>query len=148
MAFHFTLNGLLRLRQSLERAELQKLQAIAGNIARARAELESVEKQINERRRAFDELLAVGLTGAEWQFEIASKASLHALQSALMKNLAELEAKRTVQQASYVRAHRQCEILLNLQERQLAAYKLEEARRAQQRIDELFIMRTVYNSTK
>jgi flagellar biosynthesis chaperone FliJ len=65
-----------------------------------------------------------------------------------MKNLAELEAKRTVQQASYVRAHRQCEILLNLQERQLAAYKLEEARRAQQRIDELFIMRTVYNSTK
>jgi flagellar biosynthesis chaperone FliJ len=88
MAFHFTLKGLLRLRQSLELAELQKLQAIAGAIARARAEIESVEKVIEERRRTFAELLAVGLTGAEWQFELARETSVRALLSELVKNLA------------------------------------------------------------
>jgi flagellar export protein FliJ len=148
MAFHFTLKGLLRLRQSLELAELQKLQVIAGTIARARAEIESVEKGIDERRRTFGDLLAVGLTGAEWQFELAREASVRALLSDLVKNLADLEAKRKVQQASYVRVHRQCEILLSLQDRQLAAYKLEEARRTQQRIDELFIIRRVHNAPK
>jgi flagellar export protein FliJ len=147
MAFHFTLKALLRLRQSLELAELQKLQAIAADIARVRDEMKTVERQMNERRRALADLLVVGLTGAEWQFELAREASLLTLQSELMKNLADLEAKRIAQQASYVRAHRACEILLNLQERQLAAYKLEEARRTQQRVDELFIIRKVHNAS-
>ena len=47
MAFQFTLRGLLRLRLSLEKAELQKLQAIVAEVVRLRAEIESVEQQKN-----------------------------------------------------------------------------------------------------
>jgi flagellar export protein FliJ len=148
MAFHFTLKGLLRLRLSLERAELQKLKAIAGAVAAARAEVESVEKEIEARRRAFAALLAEGLTGAEWHFEIAREASLLALRAELLKKLADLEEKRKQQQARYIQAHQQREILSNLRERQLAAYELEESRRAQQRIDELFLIRTISSSGK
>jgi flagellar export protein FliJ len=148
MAFHFTLKGLLRLRLSLERAELQKLQAIAGAVAATRAEIESVEKEMEARRRAFAVVLAEGLTGAEWHFEMAREASLLALHAELLKKLADLEEKRKQQQARYIQAHRQREILSNLRERQLSAYELEEARRAQQRIDELFLIRTITSSGK
>src|ERR1700733_6399593 len=126
MAFHFTLKGLLRLRLSLEKAELQKLQAIAGDVARARAEIESVENQLDAQRRAFDAILAEGLTAAEWHFEIAMEASWRALHSELLKKIAALEEKRKQQQARYVHAHMQREILSNLKERQLAAYELDE----------------------
>jgi len=148
MAFHFTLKGLLRLRQSLERAELQKLQAIVGAVAQARAEIAAVEEEIAGRRRAFQSLVTVGVAAAEWHFEMAREASLRALQSELLKKLADLEEKRKQQQARYVQAHRQREILSNLRERQLAAYELEEARRAQQRIDELFLIRTISSAGK
>ena len=37
----------------------------------------------------------------------------------------------------------QREILTSLRERQLAQYNLEESRRAQQRVDELFLIRSI-----
>ena len=148
MAFHFTLKGLLRLRLSLERAELQKLQALAAAVAAARAEIESLEKEMEARRLAFAAVLAGGLTAAEWHFEIAREASLLALRAELLKKLADLEEKRKQQQARYMQALRQREILSNLRERQLDAYELEESRREQQRVDELFLIRTVSSAEK
>ncbi len=149
MAFHFTLKGLLRLRQSLEQAELQKLQAIAADVARARTEIDSVENERDAaRRNTFDVLVSEGLTAAELHFEMARKVTLEALLSELWKKLAELEEKRKQQQVRYVNAHMQREILSSLRERQLAQYELEESRRTQQRIDELFLIRTISSSGK
>lgn len=149
MAFHFTLKGLLRLRQSLEQAELQKLQAIAADVARARTEIDSVENERDAaRRNTFDVLVSEGLTAAELHFEMAREVTLEALLSELWKKLAELEEKRKQQQVRYVNAHMQREILSSLRERQLAQYELEESRRTQQRIDELFLIRTISSSGK
>jgi len=144
MAFHFTLNGLLRLRESFERAELQRLQSIAGAVALTRAEIESLEKVIEEaHRRAFDDVAAAGLTGAELHFEIARDAAWDAQRSRLLKMLFDLEQKREDQQARYLRARMQREILSNLYDRQFADYELEQSRRIQQRIDELFLIRGI-----
>jgi flagellar export protein FliJ len=144
MAFQFTLRGLLRLRLSLEQAELLKLQAIAAEVARARAEIESVESETDAlRRRTHEALVSEGLTGAEWQFDMARETSLEALRSELLKKLATLEEKRKQQQARYRKAHMQREILSSLRERQKTQYDIEESRRAQQRTDELFLIRSI-----
>jgi flagellar export protein FliJ len=144
MAFHFTLNGLMRLRESLERAELQRLHSIAGAVASARAEIESLEKVMEAaRRRTFDTVVSSGLTGAELHFEIARDAAWNAQRSQLLKKLFELEQKRKDQQARYLQARMQREILSNLHDRQLADYELDQSRRMQQRIDELFLIRGI-----
>jgi flagellar export protein FliJ len=144
MAFHFTLNGLLRLRESLERAELQRLHSIAGIAALARAEIESLEKIMEEaHRRAFDTVVAAGLTGAELHFEIAKDAAWNVQRSQLLKKLIELEQKRKDQQSRYLHARMQREILSNLRDRQLADYEIDQSRRVQQRIDELFLIRGI-----
>jgi flagellar export protein FliJ len=143
MKFHFTLNGVLRLRLSLERAELQRLHAIAADVAQARAEIESLEQEREAaQRRVSETVTASGMTGAELQFEAAREAARGVLRAQLMQRLSDLEQKRKEQQARYVHARMQREIISNLYERQLAEYKLEQSRREQQRIDELFLIRT------
>jgi flagellar export protein FliJ len=149
MAFHFTLNGLLRLRESLEKAELQRLQAMAAAVARMRAELESLEETMNAaRRRAADAVSGAGMTGAELQFEISREAAWNVLRREVQKRLADLEQKRKEQQARYMQVRMQREIVSNLYQRQLAEYQLEESRRAQQRVDELFLIRSIPTAVK
>jgi flagellar export protein FliJ len=144
MSFHFTLNGLLRLRESLERAELQRLHSIAGAIALARSEIESLEKVMETaRNHTFDAIAATGLTAAELHFQIARDAAWNAQRSQLLKKISALEQKRKEQQARYLQARMQREILSNLHERQLAEYELAQSRRLQQRIDELFLIRGI-----
>lgn len=144
MAFHFTLNGLMRLRESLERAELQRLHSVAGAVASACAEIESLEKVMEAaHRRTSDTVVAAGLTGAELHFEIARDTAWNAQRSHLLKKLSDLEQKRRDQQARYLQARMQREILSNLYERQFAEYELEQSRRMQQRIDELFLIRGI-----
>jgi flagellar export protein FliJ len=144
MSFHFTLNGLLRLRESLERAELQRLQAAAAAAALARAEIEALEKDIDTvRRRTSETMAASGLTGAELHFEMAKEVTLNALLAEVLKRLSELEQKRREQQERYIQARMQREILTNLYKRKLAEYELDQSRRAQQRVDELFLIRSI-----
>lgn len=143
MAFQFTLNGLLRLRESLEKAELQRLQSIAGAAALTRAEIESLEKFMEaERRRTSDTVVTSGLTGAELHLEIVKQSGWKELHSQLLKKLFDLEQKRKEQQARYVQARMQREIVSNLFKRQFAEYELDRSRREQQRIDELFLIRS------
>jgi flagellar export protein FliJ len=143
MAFHFSLNGVLRLRESLEKAELQQLRAIAAAVASSRADLDSLDKNIETARRwTLDATATRGLTGAELHFEVLRESVLQTVRSSLAEKLAALERKRDEQQQRYLQARRQREILSNLYQRQLAAYRLEQSRREQQRIDELFLIRT------
>jgi hypothetical protein len=95
------------------------------------------------RRLTFDTVVSSGLTGAELHFEIARDAAWNAQRSQLLKKLFELEQKRKDQQARYLQARMQREILSNLHDRQLADYELDQSRRMQQRIDELFLIRGI-----
>src|ERR1700691_3346387 len=100
MAFHFTLSGFLRLRESLERAELQRLQLIAKAVALVRIEVESLEKDMDAiQRRTSDAMVTAGMTGAELHFGILRESALNVLRSELLKRLSDLEGKRKEQQA-------------------------------------------------
>jgi flagellar export protein FliJ len=141
MAFRFTLKAVLRVRESLEKAELQRLQAIASQVAGTRAEIESLDAGMETVRRQAREAVAVGVSGAELQFDALRETAYQGRRAALLKKLEELEQLRRAQQQRYTQARQQREILSNLRQRQLAAYQFEQLRREQQQADELFLIR-------
>ena len=141
MPFHFPLSSLLRLRESLEKNELQRLQALAAQIAQVRAEIESLDTQIESSRREVLEQAAAGISGAELHIAALGEFARLELRAKLIVRRDELERARQVQQVCYADARQRREILSNLQERQCSAYQHEQARREQQQVDELFLIR-------
>jgi flagellar export protein FliJ len=141
MAFRFTLKAVLRVRESLEKAELQRLQAIASQVAGTRTEIESLDMDMESVRRQACEAVAIGVSGAELRFDALRETVYQERRVALVKKLEELEQLRRAQQQRYTKARQQREILSNLRQRQLAAYQLEQLRREQQQADELFLIR-------
>jgi flagellar export protein FliJ len=144
MSFHFALNGLLRLRESLERAELQRLQSIAAAVIQARTEIELLETEMDAaQRHTFNTVLTAGMTGAALHFEGMRQDARNSLRSELFKKLSDLERRRKEQQERYMQARMQRKIISNLYERQRAEYDADQSRREQQRIDELFLIRSI-----
>jgi flagellar export protein FliJ len=141
MPFHFTLAPLLRLRESLEKAELQRLRMIAMQVAQARVEIESLDCEIENARRQLLEQTATGISGAELQIAALLEASRHEYRIRLVAKLYEHERARRKQQARYTEVRQQREIVSNLRMRQLSAYQREQARRDQQQVDEFFLIR-------
>jgi len=141
MPFHFPLSSLLRLRESLEKNELQRLQALAAQIAQVRAEIESLDTQIESSRREVLEQAAAGISGAELHIAALGEFARLELRAKLIVRRDELERARQVQQVRYADARQRREILSNLQERQRSTYQHEQARREQQQVDELFLIR-------
>ena len=148
MAFRFTLKTMLRLRESLERAELQLLQAIAAHVVRVRAEIESLDARAEEARRQLLRDASGGISGAELRFGALREAAWQELRSGLQEKLAELEKLRRAQQMRYKEARQRREILSNLRERQYEAYRLEQSRREQKLVDELFVIRRGSSAAK
>lgn len=142
MPFHFALSSLLRLRESLEKAELQRLQIIAAQLAQVRVEIDSVDAEIEASRRQMLEQVSVEISGAELHIAVLSDSVRQEHRMGLLERRDELEKARQEQQIRYNEARQRREILSNLRQRQLSAYQREQARREQQQIDELFLIRT------
>lgn len=141
MPFHFTLSSLLRLREGLEKTELQRLQAITAQVAQVHAELDSLDIEIMAARQQVVEQASVGIFGAELQISALGEVARRKLRATLLAKRDELERARQEQQARYTEARQRREILSNLRQRQLSAYQREQARREQQQTDELFLIR-------
>ena len=140
MAFRFTLGSLLRLWRSRERHERRKLEAIAARLGALRAELRRVEENATQSRRATGARLGGGMAAAELHFATTCEQNRHAFLAWLEEKLKGAESEHRLQLAAYQAAERQCKILDNLRRRQLDAFRLEEARREQRRLDEIFLL--------
>ena len=141
MPFQFTLPALLRLRESFEKMELQRLQAIAAQLMKIRAEIELIDAETDTARRDIVEQSLSGISGAELHVALASEEVRHLRRLMLVTKQAEAQEAHKAQMLRYKEARQRREILSNLRERQLSAYEREQARREQQRIDELFLIR-------
>ena len=141
MPFRFSLHAVLRMRESIEKAELQKLRIRAAEVAHVRAEIDSLNSEIDLARRALFEQTADGISGAELQWGAIIGELRKEKLSLLRARLDELELARKKQQQKHADARRQREILSNLRDRKYSAYQLEMSRREQQQIDELFLIR-------
>ncbi len=80
------------------------------------------------------------MTAAEMQFELACDRARVRRIAAWNDQVNKLEDLRRRQLEVFRKAQQQRKILENLRDRQLAAYRLVQARRAQQQMDDRFLI--------
>ncbi len=141
MAFVFNLKSVLRVREIREEAALQRLRAVLAQFAAARAEIQMLDDSVQSNRKDMCAASLSGMSGAELHFQSAGESAQSERRKFLVGRLQELERAQQAQRALYVQARQQREIVSNLRERQLLAYNLEESRRTQREIDEMFLIR-------
>jgi flagellar export protein FliJ len=141
MPFVFSLRGPLRVREMQERAALQALQSISAQVDRTRAEIAEVDAAVEAARREVWAEAAAGLPASELHYHAVQEAALRERRRALVARLREREAARNQQQERYRQARQQRDVLVGLRDQQRAVYDLEQSRRAQRELDELFLMR-------
>ena len=140
MAFRFSLQAVLRCRESFERRERQRLQMITREVVKAQQQRDQARVDRGNALADFQRKLHQGMNSAEMQFELASdRAHLRRI-SALTDHAAKLEDLRRRQLEMFRRAQQQRKILENLRDRQLAAYQLVQSRREQQEMDNRFLL--------
>ena len=141
MAFRFPLQALLRYRESYERRERLRLQIATRELAIARQQLEEANR---ERKKALDDSakrLTAGMMGAELQIDQARDQAYCRRMAACEERIQKLQVLRQSQLEAFQKAQQQRKIVENLREHQFAAYRLEQERRAQQQVDEIFLIR-------
>ena len=142
MAFRYPFQSILRLRQSLERQEEQRLFAIAATVARLRLQLEEFEYSRMEQWRVTSQEMMAGSSGAVLQFASLCDAHAATVQSKLQVELADAEGQRRKQLYVYQQARQKREIFEKLRDRQEENYDREVVRREQEQADDSFLMRS------
>ena len=141
MAFDFSLEPVLRLKRGQERLERRKLEAIHSEQAQVLANLDEIVESHLESRRRVQRELALTMTGSELQFHAKRDEGATNFRLALRTRLAEIEQRRLTQMQVYRKIRQSRETLENLRNRKLEIYRVEQARREQQVLDDLFLMR-------
>jgi flagellar export protein FliJ len=140
MPFRFSLQAVLRFRESFERRERQRLEAITREVLKAQQQREQAKL---DRANALDQMqkkLHQGMNAAEMQFELACDRARVRRIAAVNDHLTKLEDLRRRQLEIFRKAQQQRKILENLRDRQLAAYRLVQTRREQQQMDDRFLI--------
>jgi flagellar export protein FliJ len=142
MAFRYSLQVLLRLRESLERQRENGLLAAAAQVARLRGEIQQLHDQQFIVRRAELNELEMGTPAAILQLGVTRAIAASSIQKKLEIELAAAERQRLVELAAYHAARQKREILQGLRKRQEAAFQLESSHREQQAMDDLFLIKS------
>jgi|ERR1700722_971244 len=141
MPFHFSLQSVLHLYQSLEHQQELRLRAANQQVFRVRNAIEQLDVQKQQNRIQQSRELQAGTTGAELEFERATELALHRQRGELDIELARMQQLRDEQQRNFRQARRRREMLSSLRETQLHLYQREAARREQRRVDDAFLLR-------
>ena len=142
MAFHFSLESLLRLRRSYEHREKLRLAAINRQILQVRQQIEALDQEKIAAREALGRNLARGVLGSVFREVECFEKILAIRLEFLALQMLKLEHRRREQQKLCEKAWQQCKILENLRDRQERLYLQERARREQDVIDDLYLART------
>jgi flagellar export protein FliJ len=138
--FRFPLQAVLRLRESFERRERQRLEAITRELVKAQQQREQAKLARANSLVQLQKKLQQGITAAEMQFELASDRARVRQIAAINDRVSMLEDLRRRQLEVFRKAQQQRKILENLRDRQLAAYRLVQSRREQQRTDDRYLI--------
>jgi flagellar export protein FliJ len=141
MAFHYSLEALLRVRQIHERREEEMLGAIISKISAVQMQIENAREALLDSRRLLLQNMADGVAGSELQFAANCDAGRAFYLEMLQNHLQQLEKQRVEQGKIYREARQRREVLESYRERQLQIYNQEQSRREQQRVDDLFLVR-------
>jgi len=140
MPFRFSLQAVLRCRESFERRERQRLQVIIREVVKAQQQREAVKLERANALGQFQKKLRQGMSAGEVQFELACDRARVRRIAACNDQVTKLEDLRRRQLEIFRHAQQQRKILENLRDRQLAAYRLVQSRRTQQQMDDRFLL--------
>jgi flagellar FliJ protein len=142
MAFHFTLEAVLRYRQSLEEREQQRLQALLAARTKLRQEIEALGERRLARLQAVEGALEKApVPAVEIQLVTLQLNGIERQQELLRASLQKLEADIAEQAARYRQARQQREVLESLRQGQWREYRLMQQRREQAALDEMHLLR-------
>ena len=144
--FRYPLQPLLRLRESLERQEENRLFAIAADVARLRTQLEQLDEAGLQGRRTDLHDWEAGSAGALLWFAAMRTTATAEMRKNIEAELAAAEQRRLLQLAAFQAARQKREILEGLRERQQSAYDLASAHREQQALDDVFLQTRTLSS--
>jgi flagellar export protein FliJ len=144
MAFHFSLEAVLRLRQGMERQQELRLRAAHQQVARVRHGIERIDHALGEAEQLSGRALASGTTSAELLFGLQSEAALVEHREKLGAELARLAKLRDQQAEIFRHARRQRETIESLRDQQVRDHKRVALRQEQRRVDDLFLLRRNY----
>jgi len=143
MGFEFSLQGLLRVRESFEKKEKQKLAVAMGELKRLSANLEKVREQMTSAADRLSGLLARGTTGADLHLSCLERILFERRERALAECVSAALREVQDQQIRFREAKQKRKVLDDLREKQLALYLLREGRKEQQRLDDAFLLRRI-----
>lgn len=143
MAFHFTLEAVLRLRQSLEDRELLRLRALLARRAALLQEREEIRQTgldlQGETKRALQQQPTPAV---EIHFAMARWQGLERRQQVIGEQLHELDPAIAQQRSLFEQQRRNRQVLETLRDAQLRDYRLLQQRREQARLDEMHLLRS------
>jgi len=141
MAFRFSLAAVLKLRESIEHREYLALGRVHQEIAQAETQLRMAEQWCSTAALRRESDTARGVVSVHLQDAYEKELTLEKQRDLLRAKRQELKLKLQQCIKAYEIARQKREILESLRTRQFQAYRLEQARREQNRIDDLFLAR-------
>ena len=141
MAFHFTLEALLRLRSTQTRQEEVRLESLSQKILLARQERDELKEQQRAYELALVNDLRYGAEASELHLRLVGQRGLREIEHRLEQVILDLRQAWQEQEKRYLAARQREEVLQSLRERHEATYREEERRREQQLVDDLFLSR-------
>jgi flagellar FliJ protein len=140
MPFQFSLQAVLRCRESFEQRERQRLQMITREVVKSKHQRDEAKQDRVKALAETQKKLHQGMTAVEMQYELACDRARIQKITALNEHIVKLEDLRQRQLEMFRKAQQQRKILENLRDRQFAAYQLILARREQQQMDDRFLI--------
>lgn len=142
MGFRFTLASVLRVRDSIEKREELALQRVQFEILRVQQRVEGISAEIARMQIESDRAIALPAPAYRLQDILSEmKAAIEARQS-LIDSLVPLEQEKERRMTAYQEAHAGRQLLTDMLIEQRASYSLEQVRRQQKFLDEVFSSRS------
>ena len=141
MPFQFPLAKVLLVRESVKKQEERALQKIVFDMLRVAHEIENLTAEIAEAHNAVERVLQQPIPAIEVQSLIGTAQTAAEDRTILVRELQTLEENRERQLAAYHAAHRNCEVLIDLLDKQRDAYEQEHERIEQKQQDDIFVAR-------
>lgn len=141
MTFRFTLEQVLRVRESIERTEELALQRAEFDVACVKRRIEELTQKLAAASHRRDEALKEPMQAYLLQgMDAEINAALEARQQSIEK-LKVAQVKRDQQRAIYQVAHNGRQMLTDFRKQQRLEHELEEVKAQQKKIDDLFAAR-------
>jgi flagellar export protein FliJ len=141
MPFRFPLAKVLLVKESVKKQEERALQKILLDMSRVAHQIEKLTAEIAESHNAVEQALQQPIPAIEVQMFFSTTQSNIENRKTLVRELQTLEQARERQAEVYHAAHRNCEVLIDLLDKQKDEYEQEQVRVEQKQMDDIVIAR-------